>query len=397
MFETFIHNTLPSALPHAARLALGSPRMLGMSLVNWMLPPEASTVAPEVDHLYLFLVGTTIFFTVLISGAILYFFVKYRRRSDSEVPRPIAGSMVLESAWSIIPFIISMFMFAWGAKLYLEQYTVPNDGMDIYVVAKQWMWKFQHPEGQREINELHIPVGRKIRFIMATEDVIHDFFIPAFRMKEDIVPGADRYSTVWAEPTETGTFRIFCSQYCGTNHSGMVGTVTVMNDRDYQAWLAGGAAQGSMADQGATLFTTFGCVSCHHPTGTPCPRLQGIYGLPQLMSNGEKVIADDGYIRESILKPLAKVVAGYQPIMPSFQGQVSEDQIQQLIAYIKSIGPAQASTATPGTAKPGAAAPAAAAPPPPIMMGNAPAVPQAVYNGASGVSKQFLRSRRNGK
>ncbi|MFI5201526.1 MAG: cytochrome c oxidase subunit II [Candidatus Kapaibacterium sp.] len=370
MFVNFILNT-----PHAALGAprmLAHPRMLGMSLVNWMLPPQASTAAPGVDNLYLFLVGTTIFFTALISIAILYFFIKYRRRSESEVPRPIAGSMILESAWSIIPFIISMFMFAWGAKLYLEQYTVPNDGMDIYVVAKQWMWKFQHPEGQREINELHIPVGRKIRFIMASEDVIHSFFIPAFRMKEDVVPGTDRYSTVWAEPTETGTFHIFCSQYCGTNHSGMTGWVTVMNDRDYQAWLSGGAAQGTMADRGAALFQQFGCVNCHHSNGQPCPRLEGIYGTPQLMSTGEKVIADDGYIRESVLKPLAKIVAGYQPIMPSFQGQVSEDQIQQLIAYIKSIGPAQAATATPASAaKPaaGAAPPAAAAPTPPIMTG----------------------------
>jgi cytochrome c oxidase subunit II len=336
MLDNFIIN-----VPHAALF-----RIFGMS---WMLPPEASTYAPEVDHLYLFFVGTTIFFTIVICVAILYFFVKFRRRSDSEIPRPIAGSMILESAWTIIPFIISMFMFAWGAKIYLQEYTTPNDATDIYVVGKQWMWKFQHPEGQREIDELHLPVGRKIRFVMASEDVVHSFFIPAFRMKEDVVPGADRYSTVWAEPTETGTFHIFCSQYCGTSHSAMVGTVTVMNDRDYQAWLSGGAAEGSMADRGASLFQQLGCINCHRADAQgQCPRLQGIYGKEQLMSDGQKVIADDGYIRESVLKPLAKVVAGFTPVMPSFQGQVSEEQIQELIAYIKSIGSPEVTNAAPG-------------------------------------------------
>src|SRR5581483_11997992 len=308
--------------------------------------------APEVDHLYEFLVGTTIFFCVLIFAAILFFFVKYRRRSSDEIPRPIAGSMVLESAWTIIPFIISLFMFAWGAKIYLQEYTIPNDALDIYVVGKQWMWKFQHPEGQREINELHLPVGRKIRFIMATEDVIHSFFIPAFRMKEDIVPGPNRYTTVWAEPTMTGQFHIFCAEYCGTSHSGMIGWVTVMNDRDYQNWLSGGAAEGSMADRGASLFQQLGCITCHRSDAQgQCPRLEGIYGKEQLMSDGQKVVADDSYIRESVLSPLAKIVAGYQPIMPSFQGQVSEEQIQELIAYIKAIGPPETTNATPGTMK----------------------------------------------
>jgi len=168
---------------------LASSMMLGMSE---LIPEQASTYAPDVDHLYYFLVGTTIFFTVLISSAILYFFIKYRRRSNSEIPQPIAGSMVLESAWSIIPFLISLGMFAWGAEIYLNQYTIPKDATDIYVVGKQWMWKFQHPEGQREINELHVPVGKKIRLVMASEDVIHSFFVPAFRMKEDVVPGPNR-------------------------------------------------------------------------------------------------------------------------------------------------------------------------------------------------------------
>jgi cytochrome c oxidase subunit II len=344
-------------------------------LMSWMLPEQASTYAPDVDNLYLFLVGLTVFFTVLISGAILYFFVKYRRRSEAEIPQPIAGSMVLESAWSIIPFLISLGIFAWGAKIYLDQYTIPNDAMDIYVVGKQWMWKFQHPEGQREINELHIPVGRKIRFVMATEDVIHSFFVPAFRMKEDIVPGPSRYSTVWAQATQTGTFHIFCAEYCGTSHSGMIGTVTVMNDKDYQAWLAGGAAEGSMSERGAALFTQLGCVTCHKPDATgQCPKLEGVYGTEQQLNNGNSVLADDSYVRESILSPAAKVVKGYQPIMPSFQGIVSEEQLQQLLAYVKSIGVAQA--AAPAGAK-GGAPTAAPVTHPPIMSSGAQAEPVA--------------------
>ncbi|HWF43982.1 MAG TPA: cytochrome c oxidase subunit II [Candidatus Kapabacteria bacterium] len=354
---------------------LASSMMLGMSE---LIPEQASTYAPDVDHLYYFLVGTTIFFTVLISGAILYFFIKYRRRSNNEIPQPIAGSMVLESAWSIIPFIISLGMFAWGAKIYLDQYTIPKDATDIYVVGKQWMWKFQHPEGQREINELHVPVGKKIRLVMASEDVIHSFFVPAFRMKEDVVPGPNRYSTVWFEATQTGTFHIFCSQYCGTSHSAMIGWVTVMDDKDYQSWLAGGAAQGSMADQGAALFQQFGCASCHRSDAQgQCPRLDGIYGKEQLLEGGEKVVADDSYIRESVLSPLAKVVAGFKPVMPSFQGQVSEEQLQQLIAYIKSIGPPEANNVTPGAPQGSTKISGAASNPvsrPPIMTTGSPNV-----------------------
>jgi cytochrome c oxidase subunit 2 len=336
--------------------------ILGMS---WMLPDQASSYAPEVDNLYLFLVGLTVFFTALIGIAILFFFVKYRRKVHTGIPKQIEGSIILESAWSIIPFIICLFIFAWGVKIYLEQYTIPNDAQDIYVVGKQWMWKFQHPEGQREINELHIPVGKKIRFVMATEDVIHSFYIPAFRMKEDIVPGPNRYTTVWAEPTMTGTFHIFCAEYCGTSHSGMIGWVTVMSDKDYAAWLAGGAGEGSMADRGAALFQSLGCITCHKPDAQgQCPRLEGKYGIEEsvhTMSSPDifKVLVDDSYIRESVLSPQAKVVAGYQPIMPSFQGQVSEEQLQSIIAYIKSIGPAASANAA---AKPGTPAPAAARP-----------------------------------
>ncbi len=339
--------------------------LLGMSM---LLPEQASSYAADVDNLYLFLVGLTVFFTVLITAAIVYFFVKFRRRANDPIPAHIEGSVLLESIWSIIPFIISLFIFAWGAKIYLEQYTIPNDATDIYVVGKQWMWKFQHPEGQREINEVHIPIGKKVRFVMASEDVIHSFYVPAFRMKEDVVPGPNRYSTVWCEPTMTGTFHIFCAEYCGTSHSAMIGTVTVMSEKDYQVWLSGGAQQGTMAERGAALFSQYGCVTCHKSDATgQCPKLEGIYGTEVLLEGGQKAVADDSYIRESVLSPMAKIVLGYKPLMPSFQGQVSEEQLQQLVAYIKSIGPAETPAAAP---KAGAAAPAAKAPP--IMMSGSP-------------------------
>jgi len=329
---------MPGNLLHSAQhFALG-PKIIGMS---WMLPDQASTYAPDVDNLYMFLVGLTVVLTVIISGAILYFFTKYRRREHSDpIPAHIEGSVILETAWSVIPFIICLFIFAWGAKIYLEQYSIPNDALDVYVVGKQWMWKFQHPEGQREINELHIPVGKKIRFVMGTEDVIHSFFIPAFRMKEDVVPGPNRYSTVWAEATMTGKFHIFCAEYCGTGHSLMDGWVTVMSDKDYEDWLAGGSGTGTMAEKGAALFTQYGCVTCHRSDAQgQCPKLEGIYGKSQDLEGGTSVVANDDYIRESILSPMAKIVKGFKPVMPSFQGQVSEEQLQQLIAYIKSIGP----------------------------------------------------------
>ena len=341
--------------------------ILGMSS---MLPEQASTYAPEVDNLYLFLVALTIFFTVLITGGIFYLFVKYKRRSETEIPPHIHGSILLESAWSIIPFLISIFIFAWSVKIYLDQYTIPQDANDIYVVAKQWMWKFQHPEGQREVNEVHIPIGKKVRFIMATEDVIHSFFIPAFRIKEDVVPGPNKYTTIWAEPTMVGDFHLFCAEFCGTNHSLMGGWIHVMSPDDYAAWLSGGAGQGSMAERGAALFQQLGCATCHKSDGTgQCPRLDGVYGKPQALEGGTTVLADDGYVRESILNPAAKIVLGYKPLMPSFQGQVSEEQLQQLVAYVKSLGAPDQTAASAKGASTSASAPAH----PPILSTSAPA------------------------
>src|SRR6185312_11935768 len=312
-----------------------------MIIASWMpfLPDEASSVSAEVDALYTYLVIITIFFSTLIFVSIVYFAIKYRRRSKNEIPAKINESKALEITWTVIPFLLAMTMFVWGSSLYFKEYYIPKNAEDIYVVAKQWMWKFQHPEGQREINELHIPVGRKIKLIMASEDVIHSFFVPAFRLKEDVVPGPKRYSMLSFEATRPGRYHLFCAEYCGTNHAGMIGWVNVMRPEEYESWLSEGAAEGSMAASGEKMFQDLGCVTCHRADAQGRgPVLQGLFGKTQTLANGETVIADENYIRESILDPQAKVVSNFQPIMPNFKGQISEEQLLQLVAYIKSLG-----------------------------------------------------------
>ncbi len=311
-------------------------------------PEQASSFAGEVDALYLYLIGITLFFSLLITSLIIYFAVRYRRRAPTELPRPIAGSLKLEALWTIIPFIISMTIFAWGASLYFKLYRAPNEAMEIYVVGKQWMWKFQHAEGQREINELHVPVGTRVRLTMTTEDVIHSFYVPAFRIKADVVPG--RYTTTWFEATKPGRYYLFCAEYCGTNHSGMGGYVEVMEPTAYQAWLGGGASE-SPAAQGEKIFQSLGCATCHQMDSQGRgPMLQGVFGKQVLLDNGEQVLANEDYIRESILNPRAKTVAGFQQIMPTYQGQVSEEQLIYLIAYIRSLGAPATQQQQPGAA-----------------------------------------------
>ncbi|PYT05033.1 MAG: cytochrome c oxidase subunit II [Acidobacteria bacterium] len=317
-------------------------------------PDQASSYAGRVDSLYAFLCVLTFLVGGLIAVVITYFAIKYRRGSENEIPRAVEGSIRLEIVWTVIPFIISMGIFVWGANLYYTMYRAPNEALDIYVVAKQWMWKIQHLDGQREINELHIPVGRKVKVTLTTEDVIHSFFVPAFRIKMDVVPG--KYSTIWFEATKPGRYHLFCAEYYGTSHSGMIGWIDVMEPSEYQSWLAGGAAEGSLASSGEKLFQQLACITCHRSDAQGRgPVLEGLFGKEVQLQDGSKLIADESYLRESILNPRAKVVAGFQPIMPTFQGQVSEEQVLQLIAYIKSIG-----AKSPGR-EAGAAAPTSAA------------------------------------
>jgi cytochrome c oxidase subunit 2 len=301
-----------------------------------LFPEQASTIARDVDALYFFLIGVSVFFSVLIAALVVVFAVRYRRRSESDVPQPIHGSLKLELTWSLIPFALAMVIFAWGASVYLTMRRPPDDALEIFAVGKQWMWKLQHMEGRREINQLHVPVGRPVKLTMTSEDVIHSFFVPAFRVKADVLPG--RYTTVWFEATKPGTYHLFCTEYCGTEHSKMIGQVVAMEPADYQVWLSG-ATGGPLATAGEALFQQLGCVTCHaEVAGARGPALTGLFGKPVKMKTGRTVVADEGYLRESIVNPRANVVDGYEAIMPTFKGLVSEEGLLQLVAYIKSLG-----------------------------------------------------------
>ena len=283
-----------------------------------------------------FITAICLFFGVAITTAIIVFFFKYHRKTPNAVGVPIHGDMRLETAWMVIPLFLAMAMFGWGAVVYVDYRNAPPDTLDIYVIGKQWMWKAQQPSGLKEINELHVPVGRNIRLVMASEDVIHDFFVPAFRVKMDVVPG--HYNTMWFRPTKAGRYHFFCSQYCGTNHALMGGWVTVMEPSDYAAWLSGSGAQGDPAVAGEKLFVERACSTCHVADGTGRgPSLNGLFGAKVLLADGASITANEAYIRESILQPNAKIVARYTPLMPTYQGQLTEEQILALIAYVKSL------------------------------------------------------------
>jgi cytochrome c oxidase subunit 2 len=299
-------------------------------------PEQASSFADNVDTLFSFIVLTCLFFVVLVAVLCIFAMYKYRRKSPSEVGNTVEGNLFLEIGWTTIPFLIAIVIFAWGAVIYVNFRTPPKDTLDIYVIGKQWMWKLQQPNGRKEINELHIPVNRNIKLITGSEDVIHNFYVPAFRAKMDVVPG--RYNTLWFRPTKVGKYHFFCSQYCGTNHAVMGGWVIVQDPAEYAAWLSGDTGDVNPVSAGEKLFSQLACVTCHISNGSGRgPSLNGVYGAKVLLADGGIVTADDAYIRESILQPKAKIVAGYQPVMPTFQGLVTEEQILNLTAYIRSL------------------------------------------------------------
>jgi len=277
---------------------------------------------------------------VLVAALVVYFTVKYRRRNPDDVGADIHGSLSLELTWTFIPFVLSLVMFAWGASLFFRLATPPANAMELFVVGKQWMWKVQHPEGVREINEMHVPLGRPVRITLGSEDVLHDYSIPAFRVKMDAVPG--KLTTLWFEATTAGRYHIFCAEYCGTKHSGMIGEVIVMQPQDYEVWLAGGRSTGTAAQNGERLFSDLACITCHKADSTGRgPSLLGVFGSQVELTDGRKVTADENYLRESIMNSQAKIVKGYQGIMPAFQGMVSEENLMQLIAYIRTLKPAE--------------------------------------------------------
>ena len=305
-----------------------------------LFPPQASTFAAQVDGLYAFLIAVSVVFGGLIVCLLVYFAVKYRRRTELERPALVQGDIRLELLWTIIPLCLAMTMFTWGASLYVTMFSPPQEALEIHVVGKQWMWKFQHPEGPREINELHVPAGQPVQLLMTSEDVIHSVYVPAFRIKMDAVPG--RYTTTWFEAIQTGTFHLFCAEYCGTSHAEMIGRVVVMSPDEYEQWLGGDVTGETPVQTGERLFQQLGCHTCHRAESDGRgPTLVGVFGQTVRLQSGEETVVDEGYLRESILRPNAKVVAGYPPIMPTFQGQISEEDILHILAYIRSLGTQQ--------------------------------------------------------
>ena len=300
-------------------------------------PESASTFASSVDGLYLFLILISLVFGVGIAAAVAFFAIRYRRRSPDERPALIHGSMALELVWSIGPLLIVTVIFFWGASVFFEMERIPPRAMDVHVVGKRWMWKAQHMTGQREINELHVPVATPVHLTLTSEDVIHSFFVPAFRLKKDALPG--RYTHLWFTATKTGRFHLFCAEYCGTKHSGMIGSVVVMEPAPFQEWLAGGPSL-SPVEEGGKLFASLACNTCHRAdSGARGPNLAGLFGSKVTLADGSTLVGDAEYIRESVVTPSARIVAGYQPIMPTFQGAVTEEQLLQLVEYIKSLSP----------------------------------------------------------
>jgi len=339
-----------------------------------LFPESASTVSGQVDAVFLWMTGVSLFFTALIFVLVLGLAIRYRRRGPGDRPAAIEGHTGLEVVWTVVPLVIMMVTFVWGTRVYFNMVRPPKDVIDVYVVAKQWMWKFQHPDGRREINELHVPVGRAVRLTMASEDVIHSFFVPAFRIKMDVVPGT--YRTTWFQATRPGVYHLFCAEYCGTKHSGMIGRVVALDPEGFATWLGGGGGE-SLAESGARAFDRLGCGTCHRPAAgrtaagaapggrapgtdraavaTRGPRLEGVFGRPVRLRDGRTVIADEAYVRTAILDPNDQMVAGYDPLMPTFKGQITEETVLQLVAYIKSLAEEPAAAAP----EPKAAAPAA--------------------------------------
>jgi cytochrome c oxidase subunit II len=314
--------------------------VLWQFLVKWLssfplFPPEASTISVQMDVFFFFLLLVTAAGVLIVGAMVVSFSVMYRKEKNP-VATQIEGSTLLEATWTIIPLALFLVCFVWGALLYFRIYNPPTNAMNIYIVGKQWMWKAEHPGGQHEINSLHIPINRPVQLTMISQDVFHSFSIPAFRIKREVIPG--RYSTVWFEATKLGTYHLFCTQYCGTNHSAMIGDVVAMTPEDYKAWTDRSTSGSSLAQNGERLFSSLGCNSCHSGEATARgPNLAQVYGSRLQLANGSTVIADDAFLRQAILNPSTHLEAGYAPIMPTYQGQVSEEGLIDLVEFIKNL------------------------------------------------------------
>ncbi|MEO1228716.1 MAG: cytochrome c oxidase subunit II [Myxococcota bacterium] len=311
-----------------------------------LFPAQASTFANQVDQLFWFFMVVCGLAGTITALLVIVFAWRYRRSAKRYQVSP-HHSLAIELGWTLPVAVVVIALFAWGAKIFVDLYEVPKGATEVYVTGKQWMWKLQHPNGKREINELHIPVDTDVVLNLTSEDVIHSFFVPAFRTKRDAVPG--RFNRMWFHATKTGQFHIFCTEYCGTDHSRMIGTVYVQNQRDHQEWLRGGSDQlVSMAEKGGLVYARYACGSCHEGAEERGPSLENIFGTRRSLASGGTALVDEGYLRESIVRPNAKVAAGYAAVMPTFKGQISDQGINELVAYIKSLSPNRAERASLG-------------------------------------------------
>ncbi|VTU33556.1 Cytochrome c oxidase subunit 2 precursor [Variovorax sp. PBS-H4] len=299
-----------------------------------LLAESASTVAQDTDLLFAAMLVLCGVVALGVCIAVVFFAVRYRQ--GARVTRGnVARNLGLELGWTLVPLALFIALFAWAAHGFVRLYRVPPDALPVYVVAKQWMWKLQHRNGRREINELHVPLGQPVHLLMTSQDAIHSFYVPAFRLKQDLVPG--RYTGLWFTATQLGEFRLFCAEYCGTEHSQMLGRIVVMNPGEYARWLGSGNEQPSLAQYGFARFRQLGCSGCHSANSTvAAPSLEGLLGRTVHLQDGRSLVADENYVRDSILLPKKDVVAGFAPVMPSFAGQVSEEDIQALVAYLRS-------------------------------------------------------------
>lgn len=305
-----------------------------------LLPPSASAAARGTDTLYLALVG----FSTLMAGVfivlIVLFCYRYRKNANVDRNNPPSHARGLEAAWTIAPLLVFLFLFAWAARDYTLQFHVPRNAMPVFVVAKQWMWKVEHLNGRREINELHVPIDTPVRMIMTSQDVIHSFFVPALRNKRDVVPG--RYSTIWFQADRPGEYLLLCAEYCGTDHAEMKGRVVAMEPQDYARWLEGGTPHPGLAERGFALFRKNGCMGCHAAASSVhAPELSGLLGRKVHLSDGSSIVADETYVHDSIIEPQKAIVAGYDAIMPSFKNELNEEDIMAIIEYIRSLAPEQ--------------------------------------------------------
>lgn len=303
-----------------------------------IVPVEGTAYAGQVDRLYVFLIWVTIFFFVLVAGLLARFVIKYRRRGPEDRTPHITHNSLLEAVWTFLPLALVIFIFFWGFRSYMEAQVSPGDALEIQVTAKKWVWTFEYPDGTRSLNELHVPLGKPVKLIMTSEDVIHSFFVPTFRIKQDVVPNT--YTQLWFQATQPGKHQLFCAEYCGKGHSDMGGKVIVDDEKAYADWLANGGDAGKsmpLAQFGAMLYQSNGCKTCHSLDGTrgEGPSFKGVFGHPVKFTDGKSLIADENYIRESILQPQAKVVAGFEPVMPTFQGMLREREINALVEFIK--------------------------------------------------------------